>query len=162
MYEENCENSVLDAETGKRRCKITGYVCKPTIWREHGKSECIFEPKYLQNKEVKRIRKVIENIQPGMRVYFSYRMQGPTWGKTILNTTGAQILEIEEDGRLVLKADDFVIKTRGYTIHDLTRSLKLDRKQLGPLLQQLEMELENEEQIQKESGLCPVEGEEYE
>ena len=161
MYVENCENSSLDEETGKRKCKITGYVCKPTIWRDHGRAECIFEPQYLHREDVKRVRKAIENIQVGMKVHFSYRMQGQLWGKTIINTASAQIIEIKENGSLVLKVDGFVRKFEGYSIYDLTRSLKLDKKQLGPLIKLMEEELEEEERRKKEVGQCPVE-EEYE
>lgn len=152
MKPENCENSIVD-ETDKykrRRCKVTGYLCRPTVFRDYGKSECVFEPQYMNRTPVKQLARVIENIKPGMRVHWSYQTSAHTWAKTQIHTASGVIKEIAQDGRLIIAPDNML----GYhyaSIHDITRSIKLKKEELGPILEKVVEELEIEERIRKES-----------
>ena len=152
MHPMECENGVVDEKDKykRRRCKATGYICRPTIWRDHGKAECIFEPQYMNRAAVKRLAKIIENVRPGMRVYWSYKTASHVWMKTQIRTASGTIKEIQEDGRLVIISEE--LKGNWYaSIHDITRSIKLEKEELEPVLQRVEEELEIEERIRKES-----------
>lgn len=152
MYPEKCENSVVDENDKykRRRCKVTGYLCRPTIFRNYGKSECIFEPQYLNRTPVKQLIKIIENLKPGMRVYWSYKTAAHTWAKTQIHTESGTIKEIQEDGGLVIAPDKMCCNWYA-SIHDITRSIKLKKEELDSILQKAVEELETEEQIRKES-----------
>lgn len=152
MYPEMCENSVVDENDKykRRRCKVTGYLCRPTVFRDYGKSECIFEPQYLNRAAVKQLIKIIENLKPGMRVWWSYKTASHSWMKTQIHTATGVIKEIQEDGRLIITTNQFICDWKA-SIHDITRSIKLEKEDLEPIMQKVAEDLEAEERIRKET-----------
>ena len=154
MNPEKCENGVVD-ETDvyrRRRCKITGYLCKPTVYGEYGKAECVFEPQYLNRAEVKQLIRIIEGLKLGMRVHWLYKMKSHTWkDKMQIHAASGTIREITEDGKILITPDNLNY-TEHTTIHKIGRRIKLNKEELESLLQNSADELELEERIRKESG----------
>lgn len=152
MYPEFCKNGIVDENDmyKRRRCQITGYLCQPTKFASYGKAECVFEPRYLGHPETKKLIEVIKHVKPGMRVYMAYKMKGGIWGRVYIHTTGGTIEEITEDGTMWIRFDS--IKCRWpASVHELTRSIKLEKEDLETILQMAAAELETEERIKKES-----------
>lgn len=153
MYAEFCKNGIVDENDRykRRRCKITGYLCRPTTFGNFGTSKCVLEPQYLDHPKTKQLIEVIKHVKPGMRVYMAYKMTGGIWGKVNIHTTGGTIKEILEDGMMLIKFDSIKCKW-SESVHELTRSIKLEKEELEAILQKAAAELETEERIKKESG----------
>ena len=152
MNPEFCKNSVIDENDKykRRRCQITGYLCKPTKFANYGRSECALEPKYLDHPDTKRLIEIINHVKPGMRVYMAYKMRGRIWGKTNLRTTSGTIEEIKEDGTMLIQFDGIKCKWPA-SVHELGRNIKLEKEDLEVILQKAAARQEEEERIKKES-----------
>ena len=152
MYPEFCKNSVIDENDKyrRRRCQITGYLCKPTKFADFGQSECALEPQYLDHPKTKQLIKVIKHIKPGMRVYMAYKMTGHIWGKVNLHTTTGVIEEIKEDGTMLIQFNNIKCKWPA-SVHELGRNIKLKKEELEAILIKAAEKLEEEERIKKES-----------
>lgn len=145
-----CSNAEKDADTGRLRCKATGYMCR-YIASDPKKLRCpcLFDPIFSKCKQMQRMLESIHAVQVGSKITMLFKQRHGFYTREALDSSKGKVLEIDEYGRMKVELE----KLKGiwsFNPENFTKSIFLSKKELEKKQIELEEQMEEQERMKAE------------